>query len=666
MSEQYFHFTIGPVQAFVAQARRTRDFWAGSFLLSWMASVAMKSVASQGGEIEFPQPDTAYLKWLEGEGEGLPPQQGSIPNRFKAARARVPESFDPQQVTQDIQAAWAALAEQVWQMDLSRLPDTFQQPARTVWDRQVGHFWEISWCLSPERNATNLLDRRKNWRTYCPPAEPGVSCMMMEGWQELSGQIRPGREVNRFWQQLTQHAGKGIDKDLRSGETLCAIAFIKRRFARIFEQLDLELGSSEKGQAWSLRGWALPLNVPSVNYMAAAPWLARVIDQARDDNDLHESLRLMDYDLSGLESRPSREGHNLNLKRIEDACAKANIGNWHTVNGRYFYQDELSLMQARTESAEDQELLKSVQRHLHRIEAKAGHRPSDFYAILLMDGDSLGSQMSDGRKQTGISNALNRFTRDVPEIVRQHSGFLVYAGGDDVLALLSVDDSLACAEALRNHYNACFEQVNQPLHSDPIQTSLSGALLFCHYKSPLTQNLGKAHPLLDEIAKERTGRNSLAIAVWKPGGLHCQWSSPWEREDGVYCAPLLQRLAADLMSYQAEDGQFSRKFMFKLEQLVEQLGLNRIAEQPEQGPDDFQVDSLIRAAWAHTGKKVDTLDPQLLDNLLKLVRQWRHDDNRRPIQAGSLSVAALKLLHFLSSEQIGISGVNDQGRQASE
>ena len=35
--QKYFHFTLGPVQSFVAQARRTRDFWAGSFLLSWLA-----------------------------------------------------------------------------------------------------------------------------------------------------------------------------------------------------------------------------------------------------------------------------------------------------------------------------------------------------------------------------------------------------------------------------------------------------------------------------------------------------------------------------------------------------------------------------------------------------------------------------------------------------
>ena len=62
----YFHFTLGPVQAFVAQARRTRDFWAGSFLLSWVASVAMQEVKAQGGEVKFPLPDDSYLDYLTG------------------------------------------------------------------------------------------------------------------------------------------------------------------------------------------------------------------------------------------------------------------------------------------------------------------------------------------------------------------------------------------------------------------------------------------------------------------------------------------------------------------------------------------------------------------------------------------------------------------------
>jgi CRISPR-associated protein Cmr2 len=48
MSNRYFHFTLGPVQSFVAQARRTRDFWAGSFLLSWLSTVAIQAVIPVG------------------------------------------------------------------------------------------------------------------------------------------------------------------------------------------------------------------------------------------------------------------------------------------------------------------------------------------------------------------------------------------------------------------------------------------------------------------------------------------------------------------------------------------------------------------------------------------------------------------------------------------
>jgi len=61
----YFHFTLGPVQGFVAEARRTRDFWAGSFLLSYLAGIAMLEVTKQHGKIIFPKPDETYLTWIE-------------------------------------------------------------------------------------------------------------------------------------------------------------------------------------------------------------------------------------------------------------------------------------------------------------------------------------------------------------------------------------------------------------------------------------------------------------------------------------------------------------------------------------------------------------------------------------------------------------------------
>ncbi len=55
MSEnKYLVFTLGPVQGFVAQSRRTRDLWAGSFLLSYLSGQAMNAVLNNGGEILKP------------------------------------------------------------------------------------------------------------------------------------------------------------------------------------------------------------------------------------------------------------------------------------------------------------------------------------------------------------------------------------------------------------------------------------------------------------------------------------------------------------------------------------------------------------------------------------------------------------------------------------
>ncbi len=112
----HFHFALGPVQDFIAQARRTRDFWAGSFLLSWLSGVAMLAVKKQGGKILFPKPNTDYLEAIAPTTTTAThgPQQGSIPNRFTAV---VQQGFDADYVRQTVLQAWNALAEHIWTQD---------------------------------------------------------------------------------------------------------------------------------------------------------------------------------------------------------------------------------------------------------------------------------------------------------------------------------------------------------------------------------------------------------------------------------------------------------------------------------------------------------------------------------------------------------------------
>ena len=49
--------SVGPVQEFIAAARRTRDLWFGSSMLSEISKAAAKAVKDAGAELIFPAPN---------------------------------------------------------------------------------------------------------------------------------------------------------------------------------------------------------------------------------------------------------------------------------------------------------------------------------------------------------------------------------------------------------------------------------------------------------------------------------------------------------------------------------------------------------------------------------------------------------------------------------
>jgi CRISPR-associated protein Cmr2 len=508
MASNFFHFTLGPVQGFVAQARRTRDFWAGSFLLSWLSGVAMAEVERQCGQgsIRFPAPPAGYLNWITGavdQGEG--PRQGAIPNRFKA---QVNDAFQPALVEQAVRSAWVALAEHVWEQD--GLGEVAASQTRVIWERQHGGFWEISWALTSDDSASNLLDRRKNWRSNHADPEPGVKCMVMDGWQELSGVPTPNRsDIEGFWKKLRER--RAMQHDLLEGEHLCALAYVKRRFVRYFAGLSATLPTG-----LTVRGWKLEAGMPSVSYMAAVHWLEQLVSLA----DRDELQALAD---AARAVNPGRDEWSTRIaclvKCWDDRNDEKLKRNLLSLDGNLFFDhvhdnpaaygyDARALDQLRNE-------IRAIRRNHDFTEPL-----SPFYAILLMDGDSLGRHMSEPQKQQPIAASLEKFTSGVRQLVEGHNGFLVYAGGDDVLAILPLEDAAGCAAGIRQSYLDCFAGTG-------IDTTISAAIEFAHVKMPLGKVLGDAHDLLDRVAKDGTGRDALAVRVWKPGGMALEWAQPW-------------------------------------------------------------------------------------------------------------------------------------------
>lgn len=581
---QYFHFTLGPVQSFVAQARRTRDFWAGSFILSWLSGVAMQEVIAQcGGDREailFPKAEPDFLDWLADENTTTrgtkPPTQGSIPNRFKAV---VGAGFKPEHVAAAVNIAWQALADEVYRNDLAKLKlsDVQHEKTREIWEQQIAACWEITWAMTDDETDSAILDQSKNWRSHVLPREPGVKCMMMADWQELSGVPRPSAKgLSAFWESLRESGAKAIGSDLREREYLCAIAFVKRRFPHSFQKI----GAVDTEQAepvsmpggWQLRGWDVGSGRPSVAYMAAVPWLENVIKHANHSQQME-----------GMMSEFHHSAHDLTKEYGEwasdIACIrKAMLGRqrdrknqkWRALNGEVFFESELENPnnfpgeKKRAQAADTLAKLKILQRN---IQSKA----APFYAVLMMDGDKLGEQMSEVKKQRIISDGLQEFTGQVPGIIREHDGFLVYAGGDDVLAVLPMTTALQCALAVRECYESIFAEVKKAECEQRIATSISAAIEFAHIHMPLTKVLRDAHSLLDDVAKDRCGRDALAVRVWKPGGKALEWALPWQQacEQVAGKNQLVLHRLCDYLSGDDPHNQFSNGFFYKIRERLE-------------------------------------------------------------------------------------------------
>lgn len=546
--EETLHFSFGPVQAFVAQARRTRDFWAGSYLLSYLAGCAMVGLEACGGRVVFPDvnedPVVGALRARGREGQPQAPDSpvGSLPNRF---RARVPAGAGGSACTAALQAAWDRIAGAVFRYIGS------PREVEDRWRAQVRSAWDCIWVVG---EPGGLLDLRKNLRSHVPPPEPGDKCSLCGERQELSGLGLGDREsraaMREWWDRLRRRLPGGAELDLPEGERLCAVCLVKRLFPRV---------------AREALGWEVPQHFPSTYWVAAASWLEQAVTRAPA-----QAARLAETAVRAGVPRPEAETYLPALKRaVEqgasgDAALRQALGRLVQLDAKVFYAEELR------EGAEWPEAvvphLGELRAALGQVARQVGH-PSPFFALLVMDGDGMGALLggTDPEHHPDISRALLRFSRQAAAAVEEHRGALVYAGGDDVVALLPVSHALACARACRQAYLDAFAPLVQAGVLAPARATISAAVVFAHVKTPLRQVIASGHRLLDEVAKDGVGRDALACRVWKRGGPILTWAQPWDAPGGGVEA--LRKMAAAVRGQAEGLPRLPSKFLYRVREL---------------------------------------------------------------------------------------------------
>jgi len=128
-------------------------------------------------------------------------------------------------------------------------------------------------------------------------------------------------------------------------------------------------------------------------------------------------------------------------------------------------------------------------------------------------GELIGRQ-DDPDAHRALSKTLDGFAREAQKIVLKYRGFMVYSGGDDVLAFLPVNQAIACAQELSEAFRY------------QVRGTLSAGIAVVHYREPLSISLGNAREA--EKAAKNGGRDALAVALHTRGGIPTTVVRRWD------------------------------------------------------------------------------------------------------------------------------------------
>lgn len=479
-------FTAGPVQGFVGQARRTRDLWAGSWLLSYLAESALVAAEELGG--------TAIVPYREKPGELVSERSkiGGIPNRFEVGFDDPATAAEAgRSAVAGFRRAWLSLCERVWDKYLASATAKFGNGTREIWERQTHNFWELSWVVAQDKEkAGHLAAGRKAFRNSPFKVEGGYKCSLMGTHQELSGHTRK-EDQKKFWDAVRADSGASL-LDLGKNEQLCAISLVKRLYPKVHEGL-----RDSDTVSW-----------PSTSFIAALPWLKSLSGEYQEAAQRYVDL-----------------AKGLQIEQNERSSAKEFAVPWASIDAQAWFKGGLE----RNEWILQKNDLKSLTDSFRSLRDKHNNKPLPIWALLVMDGDSLGTLLSTLQDKAVLSRCLESFSQQVGKTVGRYNGKTIYAGGDDVLAMLPAESAVEAAAALSQVYKDCFSKTEAKT-----QATISAAIVFAPLHHPFQSLVKQGHELLDRVAKDRSGRDSLAIDIVLGSGLSARWAAPWSVVLGDY------------------------------------------------------------------------------------------------------------------------------------
>ncbi|MFY2560071.1 type III-B CRISPR-associated protein Cas10/Cmr2 [Corallococcus terminator] len=489
---------VGPVQGFLAQARRTRDLWFGSYLLSCLSRAMACALRDAGAELIFPHP---------GQLEAAASKPGAQPK----SATKTDEALADAEAVKGFPNKVLAVVKG----DAAKVAREAREAARVTLRNEWARVRKNSGPLLAEGAdawADEQLDTFLEFHAAWAPMADGE---YQEALDEAEAALEARRGLREF-KAWTQVPPAGTHKSSLDGGRA---SVLRGKRPRTGDWKRLRIGEREELDALGLlkRAGGQPDQFVPVTSIGLAAWLAT-------------ASQTQGAKLSALRGACSGHRGFTSVHRTDLSWVNA-----FPFDGQLLLPDRWRPYFEEWREGEDRNAAKHeaerfADSHIRPLLDAMPVAPFPYVACLVADGDRMGELLRCLAAQGGVeahrrvSHALASFTDEARDIVQsRYRGMLVYAGGDDVLAFVCPADALACARALAT----AFSKHLTPVVADPDASvpTLSVGLGIGHVMESLGQLLDLGRRA--EKAAKKSGRNALAVLVAKHAGRERLWTASW-------------------------------------------------------------------------------------------------------------------------------------------
>lgn len=574
-----FLFTVGPVQSFIAQARKTQDLYAGSRIL---------------GELIYAASETAKLYQIDFIFPKVIEKEGSIPNRFLGKIPGKPESemqIIGGQIEQAVRDRFKQLAEKAIVEAKTKRINGFES--------QIDNHLEINWLFHPIEGEGDEGYRKayteietfmaavKNIRVfeqydYNKPkyyGEAGRKCSLDGERNALY--FGDGTEGRYAAQGIKLNKG---DVRIAQNEGLSAVSLTKRFY--------------EKEGAFPSTAEVAIMNLTSRNKGIFEIYKACLGDHNWDAQLCFKENLTEKY---------------LRKNGYEDVLERAGLNSLLTCCREVFEGKPTSSYYALV--AFDADRMGKI-----------------------LSGDAEVYKGDDLQKYQGeVSRLLSAFAKKVIEYFKnKDKGAVAYTGGDDFLGFVNLAELFEVMRWLREefHQQVSMELSKAGYFKENVDFTFSAGIVIAHYKTPLSIVLDKARDM-EKLAKSPKGgyRDAFAISVLKKSGESHETFFRWERADGLkywtamerlvgyfedgYCSDTFARtLAREFSSLQDKNGNITDSGMVKLE--LSRLVKRSMTEKGKNAGKTKEIQNAVETLMISNKRKEDNFKLELLTQAISI------------------------------------------------